>query len=92
MYTPNGKFAINTQPIPNITDYVVKTRTEIDNNKRAERVKQLQKDLAMLQEPLMDPGYSVEFALSQPWLKNFGVFSSSSQLQISHCSSDGGFP
>jgi ABC-type transport system substrate-binding protein len=88
MYTPNGKFAINTQPIPNITDYVVKTRTEIDNNKRAERVKQLQKDLAMLQEPLMDPGYSVEFALSQPWLKNFGVFSTGGQGQPSSTSRD----
>lgn len=88
MYTPNGKFAINSQPIPQITDYVIKTRTEVDNNKRAERVKQLQKDLALLQEPLMDPGYSIEFALSQPWLRNYGVFSTGGQGAASSSSRD----
>jgi ABC-type transport system substrate-binding protein len=79
MYTPSGKFAISKDPIPKITDYVIKTRRELDNNHRGEMIKQLQRDLAVLQEPLMDPGYSVEFALSQPWLRNYGVFATGGQ-------------
>jgi ABC-type transport system substrate-binding protein len=90
MYTPGGKFSINAEPITekDITNRVIKARTELDENRRSEMIKQLQRDLAVMQEPLLTPGYNVEFTLRWPWLKNHGVFSTGGQGAASSSSRD----
>lgn len=74
-YTPEGKAAIAGQPIPGLTDLVRKIKTEIDAKKQQDMIKQAQRDAAMLMPDIVLPGFSYSFALSQPWLENYGVFS-----------------
>jgi ABC-type transport system substrate-binding protein len=52
-------------------------RKETDNNKRNSMLKEIQRKLAIEMPAMLLPGYAVGFTLSQPWLKNFGVFVSS---------------
>ena len=74
--TPGGKFAVSTQPFPQITDKIVRTRRELDSNRRDDLVKELQRDLAMDMTVMLLPGYAIGFDLHWPWLKNYGTFTS----------------
>ena len=74
MYTPSGKFTTSKDPIPGITDKVIRTRRELDDDRRNALLKEVQRDLAMDMTALMQPGYAIGFTLSWPWLKNYGTF------------------
>lgn len=73
-YTPGGKFAISPRPIPGISDAIVRARQELDTEKRNDKIKQIQRDLAVLMPDIPQLGFAPEFSLHWPWLKNFGVF------------------
>jgi ABC-type transport system substrate-binding protein len=47
-YTPAGRDRVWTDPLPGITDLIVKARGEVDVSKRNEIIKQIQVDLAKL--------------------------------------------
>jgi ABC-type transport system substrate-binding protein len=74
MYTPAGKFSISKEPIPGITEKVIKIRRELDDNRRDAMLKEIQRDLALDMTALVAPGYSLGFTPHGPWLKNYGVF------------------
>jgi peptide/nickel transport system substrate-binding protein len=74
MYNPAGKFTISKEPIPEISDLTLAIRREIDKNKSDQMIEDLQRKLAVQMPNFLLPGYAVGFTLSQPWLKNFGVF------------------
>jgi ABC-type transport system substrate-binding protein len=74
VYTPQGKFATASKPIPGFTDLVLKSRTEPDAHKRSELIKEIQRKAAMEMHYLPIPGRSLGFTLRWPWLKNHGVY------------------
>jgi ABC-type transport system substrate-binding protein len=74
MYNPAGKFTISKEPLPEISDMTLAIRKEPDAKKAASMLKDLQRKLAVQMPNLLLPGYAIGFTLSQPWLKNFGVF------------------
>jgi ABC-type transport system substrate-binding protein len=73
-YTPGGQYRISNKPLPGITDLATKIRRELDQNKRNDLLKQIQRDLAVLMPDIPIPGKADGFSLRQPWLKNHGVF------------------
>jgi peptide/nickel transport system substrate-binding protein len=74
LYTPTGKFAVSNQALPEISDLVVKTRTETDATRRSNLVKDIQRRLALEMPDIPTPGSSLGYTLRWPWLKNHGVF------------------
>jgi ABC-type transport system substrate-binding protein len=75
-YTPSGKFAVSPDPLPVITDLVIKARTEPDAQKRTSMVQDIQRKLAveMYDIPAPTVGSFLGYTLRWPWLKNHGVF------------------
>jgi peptide/nickel transport system substrate-binding protein len=74
LYTPTGKFAVSNQALPEISDLVVKTRTETDAARRSSLVKDIQRRLAVEMPDIPTPGAVLGYTLRWPWLKNHGVF------------------
>jgi ABC-type transport system substrate-binding protein len=74
VYTPEGKFATSSKPIPGFTDLVLKSRQEPDAEKRSALLKELQRKAAVEMHYLPIPGRSLTFTLRWPWLRNHGVF------------------
>ncbi len=72
-YTPLGTDTISKDPIPGITDQVMKIRTEIDLNKKNSMIKQLEKVLAEQMLDIMIDDQPRLFELKWPWIKNVGV-------------------
>ena len=73
-YTPDGKYAVSNQPLPGISDLIVKQRTEIDPKKRTDILKEVQRRLAVEMPNMLWPGLGSGFTLGWPWLSNYGVF------------------
>jgi peptide/nickel transport system substrate-binding protein len=73
-YTPAGRNGISKQPIPEITDSVLKIRGELDANKRSGLVKALQRDLADQMPTIETDELQRGFTLRWPWFKNYQVF------------------
>jgi ABC-type transport system substrate-binding protein len=73
-YTPNGRNAVSTKPIPVVTDLILKQKTEFDAKKRADIVQEIQKQLALEWPDISWPGTAPGFTLRWPWLANDGVF------------------
>jgi len=71
-YTPGGKDKVAPDPIPNITDSILKMRRELDDKKRLELIKQIQRDLAkeMPDMPVVSTLPVAGYTLNQPWLRN----------------------
>lgn len=74
LFHPGGKFTVSSQPIPVISDMTLAIRKETDKNKRNAMLKDIQRKLAVEMPAVLLAGYAVGFTLSQPWLKNFGVY------------------
>jgi peptide/nickel transport system substrate-binding protein len=72
-YTPGGKDKVTPNAIPGITDSILKMRRELDNTKRVEMIKQIQKDLAMEMPdlPVVSTLSVAGYQLTQPWLRNY---------------------
>jgi peptide/nickel transport system substrate-binding protein len=73
-YTPTGRSKVSAQPVPGVTDLVLKQRLEPDPKKRAAIFAELQKNAAMewpdIPAPMTNfPGFSLRW----PWLSNHGV-------------------
>jgi ABC-type transport system substrate-binding protein len=75
-YTPEGKYAVSYLPIEGVTDAVLAARMELDPDARSEKIKAIEKKLAVDWYDIPMPGLSREFSLRWPWLKNQGVFNS----------------
>lgn len=75
VYTPEGKFRMSSEPIQGITDLARQIKTEIDANKQADMLKELQRRTAMEMPNIHMPGYTSPFQLSWRWLENVGAFS-----------------
>jgi ABC-type transport system substrate-binding protein len=73
-YTPQGRSSISKEPLPVITDLVIKMRREVDPIKRAELVKDVQRQAALLWYEMPLPGAAPGFNLRWPWLRNEGIF------------------
>jgi len=78
VYTPNGKYRISAQPVPKFTDWVTRIRQELDNNRRNQMIRDIQKELALEMPMIPMPGIASSLTLRWPWLRNHGVFSSGS--------------
>jgi ABC-type transport system substrate-binding protein len=76
MYTPGGKRAMASEPIPKITDMVTRVRAESDPQRYNQLMKDIQKELALDMSNIIFPGFAVGFNLHWPWLRNYGVFTS----------------
>jgi peptide/nickel transport system substrate-binding protein len=71
-YTPGGKDKVTPDAIPNITDSILRMRRELDDRKRLDMIKQIQKDLAMEMPdlPVVSTLAVAGYTLTQPWLRN----------------------
>jgi peptide/nickel transport system substrate-binding protein len=71
-YTPGGKDKVTPAAIPNITDSILKMRRELDDKRRLDQIKQIQKDLAMEMPdlPVVSTLPVAGYTLTQPWLRN----------------------
>jgi peptide/nickel transport system substrate-binding protein len=71
-YTTGGKDKVTFEAIPRITDDVLKMRREMDNKKRNDMIKEIQRDLAMEMPdvPLVSTQPSLGYELNWPWLRN----------------------
>jgi len=72
-YTTGGKDKVTPNAIPGITDSILRMRREVDNAKRVDMVKQIQKDLAMEMPdlPVVSTLSVAGYQLTQPWLRNY---------------------
>ena len=78
VYTPDGKYRISSSPVPKFSDLVTNIRRELDEKKRSEMIKDIQKQLAVEMPMIPLPGIASSFTLRWPWLMNHGVFSTGS--------------
>ena len=76
-YTPKGRNSISAEPIPGITDLVLKQKTELDPQRREAIIADIQKAAAMEWPDMTRAGTAPGFTLHWPWLANHNVFSSS---------------
>jgi peptide/nickel transport system substrate-binding protein len=75
MYTPQGRNSVDsTGPTPEVTDLVLKQKSELDPKKRTAIIHDIQKKLAMDWPVIPWAGTAPGFTLRWPWLKNHGVF------------------
>jgi ABC-type transport system substrate-binding protein len=75
-YTPEGKYAASYLPLEGITDAVMDARRELDADERSNKIKEIQKKLAVEWYDIPMPGLIREYSLRWPWLQNHGVFNS----------------
>jgi ABC-type transport system substrate-binding protein len=74
-YTPTGRSKVSGQPVPGVTDLVLKQRVEPDARKRAAIIADLQKAAALEWPDIPAPPTSFPgFSLRWPWLANHGAF------------------
>lgn len=71
-YTAGGRDRAAPGDIPSISDAVNQLRRELDNERRIESFRQIQRDLAneMLDVPLVSTQPTQGFILTWPWLRN----------------------
>ncbi|MPZ50502.1 MAG: hypothetical protein GEU75_14590 [Dehalococcoidia bacterium] len=74
-YTPKGRNSVSANPIPGITDLVLKQKTELDPKRREALIHDIQKAAALEFPDMTRAGTAPSFTLHQPWLSNHNVFS-----------------
>jgi ABC-type transport system substrate-binding protein len=73
-YTPSGSNSVSPEPIPGVTELVIKQRQEVDPQKRVGIIQDIQKRLALEWPCIYYFGDVPQFSLRWPWLRNDGVF------------------
>ncbi|MPZ50503.1 MAG: hypothetical protein GEU75_14595 [Dehalococcoidia bacterium] len=74
-YTPKGRNSVSANPIPGITDLVLKQKTELDPKRREALIHEIQKTAAMEFPDMTRAGTAPGFTLHWPQLANHNVFS-----------------
>jgi peptide/nickel transport system substrate-binding protein len=71
-YTPSGRDRATDKAIPGITDKILALRKEFDQKRKAEMLRDVQRDLAdyMPDIPIVSTQPTLDFQLIWPWMRN----------------------
>ncbi|MPZ47900.1 MAG: hypothetical protein GEU75_01045 [Dehalococcoidia bacterium] len=74
LLTPNGRKRLSVEPLPGLTDLVLKQQRETDPRLKTVLIRDIQKQLALDWPYFCNPGIATSFSLRWPWIANHGVF------------------